>query len=303
MTTKPPTSGKPPKANKPPAAPKINKPGPATRAKKTFEVVAWDASGHGEKIVLYGKSGVGKTTLASLAPKPVFIGLDDGGRKILRPDGTPLQCISGVTSVPDLLDLLRQPSIFDPFDTVVLDNLTKLEEVAESYVVENYRTTKGQKVTSYRGFGWDGPPHMLDTFRLILNEFDPIVARGKNVVLLAQVGHKTVENPDGADYLEAGPALTHQKHASIRDQVCQWADHVFRLGYLDMKVEVHEGAKTGKVTSADATRAVYCGGAQHFIAKSRPIRGLHLPPVISFEGLADDTLWQGIADPSIFGEE
>lgn len=306
MTSTPPTATKPPsppKVNKPPVSPKAHKPGPAVRTRKTFTVAAWDGSKSGETIVIYGKSGIGKNSLARLAPKPVFVGFDPGGKKILRPDGTPVDYIPEVRTVDDLLDLLSQPRVFDPFETLVIDNATKLEEIAEPYVCANYQKAKGGRAQHFRDFGWDGAPHMLDVFRKILAACDPIVEAGKNIVWLAQAGHKTVENPEGADYLEAGPSLIHQKHASVRDQMCQWADHVFRIGYLDVKVDAAKDATVGKVSSTDMTRAVYTGGAMHYIAKSRPIRGLHLPPVISFDSPDDDTLWRGIADPSIFTTE
>jgi hypothetical protein len=303
MSTKPPPK---PKAKAPkPASPKATKPGSSTasRPTKSFSVDAWDASDHGEKIILYGKSGIGKTTIAGLSEDPVFIGLDDGGRKIVDSDGKPLACVSGVESVYDLRDALSQKGLFDGYKTIVIDNLTKLQEVAEPYVVDNFKTSKGGKASTFRGFGWDGPAHMVDVFRLILSDLDRLVAQGKTIVCLAQLGDKQVANAGGHDYLEEGPALLHQRHASVRDLVCQWADHVLRLGYLDMQVEMVEGSKVGKVSAGDATRAVFCGDAQHFIAKSRPIKGLHLPAVISFEDPTDDTLWRGIEDPTIFVDD
>ena len=59
--------------------------GVAPRTAKTFAVSVWDGKGEGQKIILYGPNGHGKTTLAAMAPNPVFIGLDDGGRQTRNP--------------------------------------------------------------------------------------------------------------------------------------------------------------------------------------------------------------------------
>lgn len=304
MTAKTPPPTKKPAAKKPPVKkPTGSKPAKAERPRKSFSVASWDASSHGEKIVLYGKSGIGKTTLASMAPDPVFIGLDDGGRKVTKPDGTALDCIPDVRSVYDLRDALTQQGLFDGYKSLIIDNLTILEEVAEPYVVDNYTTSKGAKVSTFRGFGWDGPAHLLDTYRLILSDLDRLVEQGFNIVALAQLGDKPAANAAGYDYLEEGPSLLHQRHASVRDKVCQWADHVLRVAYLDMQVEKDEGSKVGKVTSGDATRAVFTGGEQHYIAKSRPVKGMHLPSVISFDSPDDSSLWDGFANPAMFYED
>ena len=91
------------------------KPGAATRPKptantsaKTFRIEKWDGTKSGEKIIIYGDHGRGKTTLASMAPKPVFIGLDDGGRKLHHPiTGEQLNYIPDVETFEDVRGALN----------------------------------------------------------------------------------------------------------------------------------------------------------------------------------------------------
>jgi hypothetical protein len=176
--------------------------------------------------------------------------------------------------------------------TTVIDTGTKLEQWAEPHIFANYKQN-GQTVTSMRKYGWDGPAHLLETMRLILSDLDNLVRKGRNVILLAQLSQITVANAEGMDYLEDGPKLQHNKQYSVRTEVCEWVDHVMRLGYANFQVASdHDKAKTGKVQAGDATRAVFTGGAQHFIAKSRPINGYRIPAVIGFEHEADDSLWR-----------
>lgn len=291
--TKPPTTAKPPTA-KPMKLPSATKPNaPAAHVPKTFSIQTWSDANEGEKIVMYSKSGVGKTTLASLVPNTVFFGLDDGGRKVIHPvTGERLKVVPGIEGFQDIRDALHQDNLYGDDTTIVFDTATKLEEIMEPYIFQNYKQ-KGATVTAMRQYGWDGPAHVLDCFRLLLTDLDAHVRKGRNVILLAQLGQITVANAEGVDYLEDGPRVSHNKQYSVRSEMCEWADHVFRLGYLNFNVSKdNDNAKTGKVQGGDATRAVFTGGAQHYIAKSRPIDGYRIPPVVSFEHHADDSLWK-----------
>lgn len=286
----PPT--KPPTAKPPLKLPSVSKPYSApAHVSKTFSIKTWTDADEGEKITLYAKSGTGKTTLAAMSPNAVFFPLDDGGRKITNPlTGKPIQAIDGITDYQDIRDALHQDNLFTDDCTIVFDTITKLEEIMEPYIFRHYKQ-KGATVTAMRQYGWDGPAHVLDCFRLLLTDLDAHVRKGRNVILLSQLGQITVANAEGVDYLEDGPRVSHNKQYSVRSEVCEWADHVFRLGYLNFSVaKDNDNSKAGKVQGADATRAVFTGGAQHYIAKSRPIDGYRIPPIISFEHAGDDSL-------------
>lgn len=272
------------------------KPGPATsataRPAKHFSIQEWGSANEGEKILIYGKSGMGKTTLASLAPNPVFIGLDDGGRKIIHPKtGKRLPMVPGVSDFQDLRDAIRQPGLLSARSSFVIDTVTKLESLMEPYIFANFKT-KGGTAKNMRDYGWDGPAHLLDCFRLLLTDLDGLVRAGHNVILLAQLAQISVANSEGLDYLEDGPKLQHNKQYSVRTELCEWADHVFRIGYTDMTVIKEDAkAKAGKITG-DGTRCIYTGGAQHYMAKTRPIGTNRVPPLVSFDTPETDDLWQ-----------
>lgn len=302
MATKPPSrKSKPPNPKGKPGL----KPGVPSRKEhkpKSFNIALWTGEDEGEKIVLYGKSGIGKTTLASTAPNPVFIGVDDGGRKITNPlTGDPIQVVSGVETFQDVRDALAQKNLFPKDCTIVIDTLSKMEELIQNHVIAT-TTVNGQRVTSFRKFGWDGDRYTLDQIRLLLADLDQHTRVGRNAILLCQQGQIKVANAEGSDYLEDGPFLQHRSDCSAREEVKQWADHVLRIGYLDLEVAVEKGAKAGKVVSEDATRAVFSGGAQHFTAKSRPVNGRRIPPVISFESEQDTSLWQYLFEGAVAEE-
>lgn len=293
MATPPPVVKKAPPPGKPVMPPKPALPTAAkapARQPKTFTVKDWGGDGEGEKIVLYAQSGMGKTTLASMSPNPVFIGPDDGARKIRDPrTGAVLKAIHGISTFEDVREALQQHALFDPFSTVVIDTITKLEELSELYIFEHYKTQEGKTPRSLEGYGWGkGYRHALEVMRLILQDADALVRRGKNVIFLAQEQSVSMPNAEGLDYLQAGPKLHHTKQHSTRLEVQEWADHVLRIDYLETTVTAKDAAATrGKITSRDTTRAIYTQAARHFFAKTRTLAA----PVIAFEHAADDSLW------------
>lgn len=290
--TKPP----PPKTSLPPKAPPKMPAGRARAAAapaapaKQFRIEPWAGKGEGEKIVIYGESGIGKTTLAAGAPgQPVFLGLDDGGRKIRNPHTEePVLAVPGIESFDDLRAIVQNAALFDGHKVVVIDTLTKTEEIMEPWMFANVKGDKGQTVGSIEGYGWGkGYKHSQDTMRLLLSDLEGLVRKGITVVLLCQENAVTMPNAEGMDYLQAGPKLHHTRQFSTRLDVCEWADHVLRIGFLDNTVVGDANAKAGKIKGG-STRVVYASNARHFFAKSRTLK----EPVISFEDETDDSVWR-----------
>ena len=281
----------------PPTAKPPSKPTVAATPAKTFAIKVWSDADEGEKILEYGPTGAGKSTLAAMSPNARFIGFDDGCRKVRNAiTGEAVKVVDGVQSFQDLRDALHQNNLFGEEDTIVIDTITKLEPILEPYIFRHYKVKNGT-ASNMRAYGWDGPAHLLDCYRLLLTDLDAHVRVGRNVILLAQQAQIRIANAEGSDYLQDGPKLFHNNQYSVRGEISEWADHVIRVGYIDMTVAASDKVgKAGKITTTDATRAIYTGGAQHFLAKSRPVNGYRIPTVIPFESESDDSLWQYIFD-------
>jgi hypothetical protein len=290
----------PPKNNKakPPPAPKAVSPVTAgkshkPRTVKNFSVTPMGGDADGEKVIMYGQSGIGKTTLAMLAPNPVFIALDDGARKLRMPDGSRPQHIPGIETFDELRAVLQTSELFDSFESVIVDTLTRVEiDLALPWMFANVKRD-GSTMSSIEQYGWGkGHSHMLETMRLLLMDFDALVRRGKNVILLCQSMPTKVANAEGLDFIQDGPKLNHYAAsnltASVRFEFCEWADHVVAIRHLDNRVTANKDAKVGKLEhNVDDERAVYTSGARHFVAKTRTIR----EPVISFADPTDASFW------------
>lgn len=291
----------PPKLAPPKAPPKAPT---QTAPAKIFKSQPWTGEGEGEKIVGYSDTGMGKTTLGSMLPKPVFIGLDDGGRRILNPKtGEPIIYIPGVVTYEDTRIALQQPNLFPRGSTCVIDTFTLFERLTEQHVLETVEKPKGGKAKNIKAYGWnDGSSHVLDAIRLVLQDLDALIRRGVNVCLICQEQATSISNPEGIDYLQACPRLHHDRQYSTMLEVCAWADHVFRIGYLHTTVRTEGQRVVGKVSKRDTTRAIYVAGAMDYRAKSRTLHKFtdeNDEPIecVSFANPADSSLWD-----YIFGE-
>jgi len=259
---------------------------------KKFKVESWETAGEGKRIILYGDTGIGKSSLAFLAPNPVFLGLDEGGGQLRRPitDEPPVR-IPGLETFSDTRDALQQVDLFDPYDTVVVDTVTILQDWAEPHVVTTIPTEKGARVKNLIGYGYNkGYKHLYNVMKGPLQDCDELIRRGKNVILIAQAGLHNVPNPGGEDYLRAGLRLHVDKSWNIESLYCEWADYVLGVDYYNAFV------KDKRVTGS-TDRAVFVQPELHFRAKTRTPwydEDGNLISVLSFETLADDTVWQYI---------
>lgn len=285
----------PPPTKKPAPPPPSVKASPASFAaapKKSFTVAAWTDTAEGQKIMVYAPSGNGKTTLATMAPNPVFIGLDDGGRKILNPKtGQPINAVMGVETFQDLRDALHTPALFSTGCTVVLDTVTKAEVLGEQYTFDTIRID-GKPPTSIEEYGYGkGYRYLTETMRLLLTDLDVLVRRGVHVVMLAQQGQAVVANLEGTDYLQDGPKLYANKNGTgVRGEYVEWCDHVFRIGHQSISVTKDDKKATKGKVHGSTDRVIYTTNELHFIAKNR-MNG-KLPPVVTFSEPADDAIWQ-----------
>ena len=266
---------------RPPAAPKARA---AAVPAKSFIIKAWESPGDGKRILLYGESGMGKTTLASLAPKPVFIGIDDGGKLLVDEAGNKLRHVPGVECFGDVRAAMLA-DIYQDDETVVLDQATYLEEWAIEHVLATITNDKGAKMDNIIRYGYNkGYRHMYDTMKLILQDADSLIHRGKNVIIIAQMAPNKVANPGGEDFLREGPRLF-SGTPSIEAMYCEWSDHLLRISYQYLSVD------NKKVTGGENKRAVFVHAEPHFRAKSRTLTDSKYA-VVAFDDPKDDSIWK-----------
>ena len=244
------------------------KPNPATQVARPKISFANIPESKGQRIVLYGTGGIGKSTLACLAPGPVaFIDADESLailRSQLEESGATLPQVLDIHDWKSLKEALQSDG-WDKVKTIVIDTATKIEEWCVSYTLQTVSHEKGTKVSRIEDYGFGkGYQHIYDIFLTLLTTLDRHTRAGRNVILIAHECTSSVPNPRGEDYLRYEPRLQNpgSGKGSIRHKLKEWADHVLFLGY-DVVVD-DKGVAQGQ-----GTRTLYTSELPFCMAKSR----------------------------------
>ena len=283
LPQKPKPMARPPK---PASAPPV-KPGASSKPKvtKKFKVEQWEASP--ERILLYGPPKMGKTTLASMAPDPVFIAPDDGSRKILHPvTGERLNAIKNISCFDDLLAALWQPEIFKGYKTVVVDGFHKTEGWATDVVFGTMPKDDGQYVDTLEAYGWGkGYRHVYDVMLRLIPAFDNLVAHGLNIILITHTAQINIPNAGGLDYIKDVPNLQSRKNAHVLNEYCGWVDHIFKVDH-----EMLSAGKNKKAAASDE-RCILVVPEAHYEAGSRTIELEDGEKSVPFYSKCDNSIW------------
>jgi hypothetical protein len=229
-----------------------------------------------------------------------LIPLDDGTADLLDPyTGEEIDEVKDIRTFEDVRIAVRQYDLYDDNDTVIVDTVTKLEDISHQYMFKTIPHEKGGTVKSIEGYGFGkGYRHLYDTMKLFLQDVDELVRQGKNVILIAQCTTRMVPNASGEDYLCYCPRLYPGSKGtpSVDELYREWADHVLFIGYTSTIVKE-------KKATGDTTRAIFTDGKLHFKAKSRVLPdGRNVPPVVNFDSVSDDSIFQFIF-PEAYDEE
>jgi len=212
-----------------------------------------------QRVLLYGTGGVGKTELASLLTGALIIDLEDGSKFLNVSRVQP-------TTWGELRAVLQDRTLLEQFTAVVIDSLTRAEDMAIQWVVENVPHEKGHKVSNIEDFGFGkGMTHVYKSFLELLQDLDAVIRSGKNVVCVCHDCVTTVPNPAGDDWIRYEPRLQSPPSGknSVRHRVKEWVDHLLFVAF-DQYVE--DGKAKG-----GGTRTIYPTEMPSWWAKSRKL--------------------------------
>lgn len=212
-----------------------------------------------QKAVIYAPEGIGKSTLASQFPRPIFIDTE-GSTKQLN-----VQRLKKPTS----WEMLRQQVVWvkeqgpSRFGTLVIDTFDWAEMLATDSVCASHN----KKGVEDFGYG-KGYIFVAEEIGRFLNLLSDVVDAGIHVVLVAHAQIVKFEQPDemGAYdryQLKLG-AKTGSRTAAL---VKEWADMVLFINYKTFSVAADEKGRKHKAQGG--TRTVYATHHPAWDAKNR----------------------------------
>ena len=167
------------------------------------------------RIMTYGTEGIGKSTLASRAPQPIFVQTEDGLNEI--------DCAKFPLSrtFDDVLAALAELASEDhPYETVVIDSLDWLERLIWDAVCKRESVPTIEKVGGGYGKGYI---LALDYWRRLIDRLIALhTGRQMVVLLIAHAKVERFEDPEAPAYDRYSPRL--HKHAAAL--ITEWCDAV-----------------------------------------------------------------------------
>ena len=182
------------------------------------------------KAVLYGPEGIGKSTLASMFPNPVFIDTEGSTSALDVVRCYPENWGQIIHAVEDL----AKPQEFT-VHTVVIDTADWAEAAAIEYVC----TANAKKGIEDFGYG-KGYTYLQEEFKKLLGACDKLIAAGINVVFTAHAKMRKQELPDEMGAFDRWELkLTKQ----VAPMLKEWADMLLFLNYKTYVTTTAEGTK------------------------------------------------------------
>lgn len=225
------------------------------------------------KVIIYGTEGVGKTTLASKFPKPLFIDAENGSGALnvaRYPYPTSWQML-----MSEVQEFLNNPQ---GYKTLVIDSI----DWAEAKAIE--MICAGMKVNGIEDIGWSkGYTYLNEEMGRLLNLLTEVINRGVNVVLIAHMVIRTITKPEETgSYDRYELKLKQAKNGNNCQLVKEWADLILFCNYREFLVADNTTGK--KKATGGKERIMYTEHAATWDAKNR----FGLPEVLplDFEPIA-----------------
>ena len=186
------------------------------------------------RLLCYGTPGIGKSTFAAGAERPVFIPTEDGLNEI---DCHRFPMATSLAQVLDALASLYQED--HGFKTVVIDSLDWLERLIWAEVCLKRNVPSIEDIAYGKGytFALSHWRDVLDGLSALRNE------RGMTVVLLAHAKVERFENPETESFDRYAPRL----HKTACAMVIEWCDEVLFANYKVFTKATDEGFNRTRV--------------------------------------------------------
>ena len=208
------------------------------------------------RIMIYGSEGVGKSTFAANAPKPLFIQTEDGLGEI---DCAKFPLVGTFDDVIQQLKAVRDEQ--HDYQSLVIDSLDWLERIIWDRVCADYGVKCIEKADGGYGKGYT---HALTYWRQVISLLNEIRSKRKMAVIL--VAHAKVERFEAPEH-PAYDRYTPRLHKAAGSLIGEWVDAVL-FATRRMRVDADTG-KAAPVGADGGERILRSNGSPACVAKNR----------------------------------
>lgn len=175
------------------------------------------------RIAMYAVEGIGKTTLASTFPSPLFLDTEEGSDYV-DADSYPTKSIEDLDAAIKYLTTESHE-----YETVIVDTLDYFEQV----LGDNLCKARGWSDLSAPGYG-EGPIALEAEMLKLLLKFDTVIAAGIHVVFIVHAVVKPFTDPTiGSSYDRFQMQLAKRSEPLVKGNV----DHLLFVNYDTMVLE------------------------------------------------------------------
>lgn len=208
------------------------------------------------RITLYGKPGIGKTSLAASFPHPLFLLTEETG-------------LSGIDSLPvaktfeQFWDYISQLLTLEelPFKTLVIDSVSKLDVLITEYILS--KETKATTLAAACGGYGAGYAKAAQIHRGIKSKMDAFQDRGITVIYVSHMCVKTHKSPDAEDYDVFSIVACHDKVREV------YIDDVDATLFCRLKSYVSETETGRSLVKSTEQRIIVTGVNEVNVSKNR----------------------------------
>ena len=158
-------------------------------------------------IMLYGQPGIGKSSFAADAPKPLFV---DADRRTSH--------LNVERLVPESWQQVFEITEWfktQKYESLVLDTADALEIMAKDKIAKDYKKERFDDIQDH-GKNWN---LLADEFKVLGESLSAVRDAGKNIIVLAHAEVKTINDPVAGAFDRWQPRLYGKVTATFKDKV------------------------------------------------------------------------------------
>lgn len=146
------------------------------------------------KGLIYGVPGIGKTTAASHAPKPLFVDLEAGSAEL------DVARLKGQIKTKEHLIAALRYFIKSDYETLVLDTIQEVETILIRNMLDPDNKSQDKHFSVLDIPYGKGYEYLIGQWRDLIKIFDTLNANGKNVLMLGHETSQKYEDPTSENY-------------------------------------------------------------------------------------------------------